>query len=131
MKLERSQAAGFRPEMMRLAEVAELMSSTGTMLSADPSRGLIEVVGELPDWAITVLSLHYDNLVLWWTMSPAAILVCDSCGQWKLSGKKSADGGRCFLRVGKSGCQGAFRVVELPWVTPRPKRKRIKLKAAA
>jgi hypothetical protein len=128
---------GIRPEMMRLGEVSRLMTDSGLVLAADPTRGRIEIPDALPDWAVRTLSLHYDRLVYWWRHSPCVILVCDSCGQWKVSGKRTSDGSHCFMggryKVRKLpvawGCQGTFRVVDLPWAEARPKRKRKKVAA--
>lgn len=108
------------------------MSSDGVKLMATPDRGRIDVVGRLPDWAMETLNQHYDNLVYWWRHSPCVLAVCDSCGEWKFTGSRSAT--RCFRgQVNKRakfkwGCQGTMKPVELPWTTKRPNRKRVKIK---
>lgn len=138
MKLEHVEMVGAPPEAFRLAEVAALMAECGTTLTADPKLGQIELDGVLPDWAVMTLSLHYRHLVFWWRSSPSALLVCDTCGQWKFS-DASAKGDRCFMGSERRwqghkitwGCQGKFRLIVLPWTKRRPNRKRIKVAVAA
>ncbi len=137
---------GWPPESSRLLEVAELMNDTDVVLRAEPALGQIHVDGELPDWGLTCLRAHHDNLVYWWRASPMQILACSECGTWRAGGSKS--GGPCW-HGGKNrltdrqkkmrmtlvnptwGCQGQFEVVKLPWAARRPNRRRTKLEGAA
>lgn len=120
-----------RPELWKLRAVMDLMVESGVSLMATPDRGRIDVVGKLPDWAMTCLGLHFRNLAYWWTHSPCCIAVCDECGEWKITGSRSTT--RCVRGQQnkrakfKWGCQGEMKPLDLPWTSKRPNRKRVKL----
>ena len=124
---------GSEPEAFRLAEASRAMSETGTVLRAVPAAARIDLVGDAPDWAVRALRLHRDLLVAWWRTSPSAILVCDSCGQWLVTGSRTKSGRRCFMgqmaprAKFKYGCQGKMQVLDLPWESDRPRRRRVKI----
>ena len=132
------------PALWKLADVEAFMKENGVQLMATPDRGRIDIVGQLPDWAIRCLQLHYRTLVWWWRHSPCAVLVCDECGQWQVVGAKSRAGRKCFMggpnRLTHQqkkmrmelinptwGCQGTVQALDLPWTSNRPRRRTKKL----
>jgi len=129
MKLEPSPS---HDHLNRLGEVAALMHAEGVQLMATPSRGRLDIVGKLPEWAVDTLRQHYDHLVYWWRHSPCVIAVCDTCGEWKITGSRSET--RCYRgQVNKRakfkwGCQGTMKPLDIPWTKKRPNRKRVKIK---
>lgn len=129
--------SGATPDMFRLGDTANAMRASGSTLRADSEAGCIWLDGALPEWAVTCLRLHADHLVYWWRHSPSVIAVCDVCGEWKLAGKRSTIGSHCYMGGRYKvktlpviwGCQGTFRLVDLPWAAARPKRRRVKVAA--
>lgn len=139
MRLTPLPITGATPDAFRLGDTERAMRDLGASLRADPEVGCVWLDGDLPEWAATCLRLHVDHLVYWWRHSPSVIVACDACGEWKMAGKRSTVGSHCYMGGRYKvktlpivwGCQGTFRLVDLPWSTPRPKRKRKKLAVAA
>lgn len=101
-----------------LAEAVGLIAAAGGTIEAVPEAGSLVVdLDDLPEWAMLALERHFDLLVVVWRKSPAAIIVCEVCGEPMLVSTRSRAGRRCI----RSNCAGKMRALEVPWKSNRPR----------